>query len=361
MHPTRLTIFCFYNSTGTVHSYVLKLLSDLRTVSDRILFVANGQLSEEGRALVSSYTEEIHVRENLGLDYGAYRYALKDILGESVYAYDELILCNDTFFGFFEPLDGIFDHMSSKDLDLWGMNLVDRNILGHIQSFFLDIKLRNKEFIEDAFSEEIRTNDYFICEPYIEPRLLYLAKIRGLSYGAYANSNFSDIYSNPMSCLEKYRLPILKKKSLDPTMCDAKELENALEWIDKNTDYPIGYIRECRAELYPEDNKKTSVDGKVMSFGDTPESTFLEWAEEGDFYIYGAGLLGKGLYYTYFKDNEKFQGYVVSNKANNPEGCFLISELPQDARVIIGVKANSQQAVIEKIPASMQIISLWKE
>ena len=359
----RITIFCFYNPTGTVYSYVRKLLADLQSISDRILFVANGSLSEEGKALVSSYTKEIYVRENLGLDYGAYRYALKDILGESVYSYDELILCNDTFFGFFEPLDRIFDQMDPEDLDIWAMNIVNRRLLGHLQSYFLVIKLRNRAFIEEIFRYELPAKDYSRCVAFMEPRLLRVAKEMSIRYGAYAHAygDGHEVYGDPLGCFEKCRLPIMKKKCMDAGYCSEEELDKAIQWIAENADYPIQCIIDYRLATSDIDGKLKKVAPKTVPEARISEEELQEWANQGDFYIYGAGIIAQSLYYTYFTENSHFKGFVVSNKDENPKGCLALDEISKDARIVTGVRAELQQEIAACVPQSMHFLKIWED
>ena len=133
----KLCIFSFYNKDGYVAGYVYYLLKELKTVVDRIIFVANGFLSDEGKNNILEFTNEILVRKNLGFDAGAYKYALVNYLKEDLTDIDELVFCNDTFWGPFTPMSSLFNFMHSKTMDFWGLCFVKNNYANHLPSFFL--------------------------------------------------------------------------------------------------------------------------------------------------------------------------------------------------------------------------------
>ena len=110
----RICLFSLYHPKGKVAGYVLHLLAELATVSERIIFISNGPLDVQGRKAVGRYTEEIIERQNTGFDGGAYKEVLLSYLHRDLSDYDELILCNDTFWGPFLPLKTIFEEMEVR-------------------------------------------------------------------------------------------------------------------------------------------------------------------------------------------------------------------------------------------------------
>lgn len=117
----RLGIYFFYDQDGFVDDYVLVLLNDLVKNLDQLLIVSNGPLSPQGRIKFQSITQNILERENWGLDVWAYKEALATYGWESLSCFDEVILLNYTLMGPLYPFKVMFDSMTERDLDFWGI------------------------------------------------------------------------------------------------------------------------------------------------------------------------------------------------------------------------------------------------
>lgn len=81
----------------------------------------NGKIDDETRKLFSKYTDTVMVRENKGLDVAAYKQALLTIGWEKLETYDEVLCLNDTIMGPVYPFDEMFETMSHRDVDFWGI------------------------------------------------------------------------------------------------------------------------------------------------------------------------------------------------------------------------------------------------
>lgn len=155
----RLGVFVFYDKEGIVDDYVFYLLDSLKEATEDIIIVSNCRLSETEKKKFLKYTEKIKMRENIGLDAGAFK-DIYDEYYEYMKTFDELLLLNDTFFGPFVPFATICDAMAKKDIDFWGLSanydspdgfgyLPDKMIHSHIQTFF--IAFRKNVLNSDAF------------------------------------------------------------------------------------------------------------------------------------------------------------------------------------------------------------------
>ena len=155
----RLGVFIFYDRDNIIDDYVIYMLDSLNEAVNKILFVSNCELSDEETKKLDKYNIDINIRENIGLDAGAFKYVYdkygKDYLNE----YDELILLNDTFFGPFKPFKDIINEMNNKDLDFWGLTAnfdspdgtkkaIDGFIHSHIQTYFIAYR---KSVLESDF------------------------------------------------------------------------------------------------------------------------------------------------------------------------------------------------------------------
>ena len=135
----RVAIFSFYEQNGCLTKSVEHTLVDLRKVVDYLIVVVNGSLREPNR--MAQLVDEVIVRENKGYDAGAYK---RILMNERIYQIikqcEELVLCNDTFYGPFISFDEIFQRMKDSKADFWGINLSDNGWLSFIQSYFIVFK-----------------------------------------------------------------------------------------------------------------------------------------------------------------------------------------------------------------------------
>ena len=375
-----LGIFCFYDKEGIVDSYVEYLLSELMTVLDRLIVVVNGYINEDGKRIFSRYTSEIIVRENKGFDAGAYYDVIVNVLGDSVGEWDELVLCNDTFFGPFVPMKSIFEKMEREQVDFWGLNLVDGKILNHIQSFFLVFGnriLRNSE-ITQYFRNNINPLADEVMEvigKFEQGLFLYLVG-KQYSYGAYCNTELRDIFTNPDICLERYGLPIIKKKAFsEKVKRNSQAVVNAVRYVRQNTNYDINHILQCVRRVYslqlgqdilseyipPSLEKAVIMDSYRFS-----RDELDAYIGGRDFYIYGAGGYGHFFYYLCFHKSVGLKGFVISDseKIEEPLVCglpvFHYGEIDKNSLVVLCVSKKLTEFLKPRLDEKTEYIELWK-
>lgn len=116
----RVVSYAIWDRRGGVEDYVLHALDALRPHAGRIIAVVNGTLTDDARAALATVTDEILVRENTGFDIAAHAAVLHH-LGAELADYDEVVMCNDTWFGPVRPFGPVFDRMDAQVLDFWGM------------------------------------------------------------------------------------------------------------------------------------------------------------------------------------------------------------------------------------------------
>lgn len=123
-HPKRIGIFLTYDADGIVDEYVVRLLRDMRPNLDSLIILANGKLTDDGRARLAEFTDEIHVRPNEGFDSGAWQEGLLVHCGfDRLREHDELVLFNDSFFGPLYPFADVFAEMAPQAADFWGLSV----------------------------------------------------------------------------------------------------------------------------------------------------------------------------------------------------------------------------------------------
>ena len=135
----RLAVYCYYSHSGTVSDNSLAFLRDLKTVCEKVVVIANGSLKSDAFECVA---DKVFVRENTGYDAGAYKFFFeekdfKELLDKT----DEIILCNSSFYGPFISFKAIFEEMSWSNCDFWGLSSSEKNLVKHIQSRFVFLKI----------------------------------------------------------------------------------------------------------------------------------------------------------------------------------------------------------------------------
>ncbi|MGZ7445310.1 rhamnan synthesis F family protein [Paenibacillus sp. TH7-28] len=264
----RVAVFLFYDKDGIVDDYIPVMLEDLKRNVDRLVVVCNGKLTIDGRQKFEKITEDIIVRENKGFDVWAYKEGIEYIGWDGLSYYDELVLINYTMFGPFYPFSEMFNEMSRRNIDFWGITkhygTEDDWTGGHmkygyipdfIQSFFIVIRKKMHSsfefkrywdkmrpigsYIESmAFHEGIFTKDFsdsgFSCDVYIDTD--------DLKEHTQAPTTYT-----PLELLKR-RCPIVKRKvffdyySFYLQFNTGEVGVETYEYIRKNLDYNIDLI-----------------------------------------------------------------------------------------------------------------------
>ena len=116
----RLAIAFFYNESGIIDDYMLHLVAALGEFVERTVFVSNGPLTRQSETAIKSIAQEILIRENVDFDVGAYQAAIQKIGYDVLANYDEVILCNHTFYGPIFPFSEMLSEMEGRSCDFWG-------------------------------------------------------------------------------------------------------------------------------------------------------------------------------------------------------------------------------------------------
>lgn len=145
----RITIFVHYDRDNIIDKHVIRYIKALTQVSQTIYFVSNcSNLAKIELEKIQPYTKNIFQRDNRGGDFAAWKTVLLQLYADSrLEDFDELILANDSCYLASSSLTPMFDDMSGKNSDMWGIteNICPThhyegkviNISPHIQSYFL--------------------------------------------------------------------------------------------------------------------------------------------------------------------------------------------------------------------------------
>ena len=239
MYKNRLGIFVFYDGEGIVDDYILFLLQELNKILTKLIIVINGKISTESLKKLKIFSSDIYIRENLGFDGGAYKDTLLDYLHADFAEYDELVLCNDTFYGPFSSFQGIFDTMSLFQYDFWGLSRhsgggkvmgIGMDNVPHVQGYFIVVNhvlLSSADFLEISFTVYFEKKGYLWGD---------YATVRGWN----TKPNECNYMSYADIMIKDFHFPILKKKAVG--IHNFPMGQNAVEYIREKDIYDVKLI-----------------------------------------------------------------------------------------------------------------------
>lgn len=267
----RAAVFAFYDKDGIVDDYIPVLVGAVRRHCARLVCVVNGDLTEEGRAKLAPVCDEILMRPNEGLDVTAYKEGFFHLEGE-LEQFDELLFFNQTVFGPLYPLGELFDEMSARDLDFWGLTRhkgLQRDLTGtvwekveygyipsHVQSYFFAVRgeLLRGGALGDYWRALPQIRDYVEAVSFHEMRFTKFFADQGYRWEVYLDCEDWERYLDyplmgaPARLLSSARLPLVKRKSfITPRSSYRSFPQGAAGWellcgIERETDYDIRLI-----------------------------------------------------------------------------------------------------------------------
>ena len=265
----RLIIYFFYDEDGIVDRYVSFMLNALKPYSTEIFVVSNGNLTDEGRRILSEITPKILVRENKGFDVWAYKGVI-DLYGwEKLSQFDEVIFMNHTIMGPVFPFSELFEKMDKEDVDFWGItkfHQVMSNPFGvkygyipeHIQSHWIAVRsnmLKHPEF-QTYWNEMPEIKNYFDSVGKHEAVFTKHFSDMGFTWKVYSSfegaEKFTDfpLISSPIEMFEKSRCPIFKRRSFfqehENLVSESygEQAKDIIRYLKDNTNYDINLIFE---------------------------------------------------------------------------------------------------------------------
>ena len=265
-NPKRCVIYFIYDKDGIIDDYVIDQLKDLRNNAQHIHCVINGKLSHDGKIALEQVADDIYVRENKGVDIGAYKAAIEYLTWNFIRTFDELVVMNNTCFGPVYPFKECFDWAKTQDVDLWGLTCCGNvNHLGtvdflhytknryHIQSNFVVYRnsLLKNNILENFFNEIPNDCNYIQSNLYYEQAQPGYFLEKGFNASVYCDTtddlNYSLLF-NPLRLLKEYRIPLIKKRSFFHHYTDVlyntagEATLNLIDYIKTNTSYNLSFV-----------------------------------------------------------------------------------------------------------------------
>lgn len=153
--PNFTCLYAHYNEQGKVSKYVITFLKSLSLINSKIIFISNSPIDSDSQQLLLSQIGDIsiHIRENKGYDFGAWKWAIENKLISTDCM--DLLLANDSFIGPLTDIESVLASMQQRKVDFWG--LTDTLINGwHIEPYFfmLSKKVWKSKIFTDFFNQD---------------------------------------------------------------------------------------------------------------------------------------------------------------------------------------------------------------
>ncbi len=260
----RIAFYLFYDENGEVDDYIPVKLSALQEFVKDIIVISNSKMTAAGRAKLEGIGAKVICRENVGFDVWGYKEGIESVGYDRLAKdYDEAILLNYTFFAPIFPFSELFDEMSERDCDFWGISEHDEMVPNpftgvgilprHIQSHFIAVRkkmlgsLEFKKYWQDMPMIKSYTDSVLRHES----RFTNHFESMGFVSSVYINNDdYPSAYPTFIDVKQtiENRSPILKRRLFfhDPMWLDINcvDLRGTIETIEKTSDYDLALINQ---------------------------------------------------------------------------------------------------------------------
>lgn len=328
----RFGVFSIYDKDGVLDNTTLSTIIDLRSCISYFVVVVNGSLHPTHTDTLSTIADKLVFRKNVGFDSGAYKDVFFHYLTpEQISLFDEVVLCNDTFYGPFIPFHEIFSSMENKEWDFWGMRYVPSPLIEHMQSYFycFSSSVFQQAVLPyfNTFINESATQLFEVYARFEQGLFAHLIR-QGFRYATYAHSSGLRINASSYYVLTDDHLPLLKKKAFDPKEMIFDNIIASLRYIQTHFGFDIAPILESAHRKYGFSMTAPQILAarykapprlyREQSITASRDSLYKFLAKFRGVYIYGSGQWGQILYAVYVEESGKMLGFVCSDKAHVP-------------------------------------------
>lgn len=373
----KVLIYCYYSPLATIEREAVNQLKGFNEYFDYTIIVINGGMNSVDK--FQTLCDKIILRDNVGYDAGAYKevFENKECI-QIIRQCEQLVLCNNSFYGPFIPMNELNDIMADRNVDFWGITEVNHDLIRHIQSYFISFnkKIINDRILEQFFSSCIKKDMSFedVLSSFENGIFRYL-KMNGYSHSAYKYDNIRNEYTDPYGSVSLDKVPILKKKIFTDSYYAEFRAGLALNYIKKKYEYDTNDILLDVQDLYgrkidlckyenpdnfmlPFDYGKAYGRKKIIEFIDQNEPV----------YIYGTGKFAQEVYSSLicYHGNRQLRGFVVSDNQDVDTSLFhdytvyhwsdISGEYPA---VILALGKSNTWQVMQNIEGNAKIQTLW--
>ena len=266
----RCAIYVYWDAEGVLKSFARHFLLELSKVCQDIMVVINGNLDDESVEFLVGIGCRFIKRANIGYDFGAYRAGLLHIGWEKLQYYDEVVLCNSSFYGPFYPLNSIFEAIDGS-IDFWGITAwIGEPWATHIQSYFYVFRRQiiNSDEFRRYWNGMLLPKDRAEAIEKCETRLTEHFAMHGFTWTTLLpNNTGGDVSILCARDLLDQKLPFLKRKYFEETSISKAEKIDVLNLLsscyDLNRIYEDGFYKCC---LNNRGNNKFSLKHRIKKF-----------------------------------------------------------------------------------------------
>lgn len=363
----RLGILTIYDEQNVISRSDIFLAKEMLSIVNRLVICVNSDVEVEENVdffFNNDHVEIIH-RANVGYDGGAVKEVLCHYLGRNIVSkFDELVVCNNSFFGPFIPMKELFDKVDTINCEYWGLTGTSKgytSFFGGAGSFFWGF--RKSILLSDDFWDYINKfinskadNFYEVCAFYENGINEFL--MREHEIGIVYNLDNLNIFDAGDFAIIKYGLPIIKRKFFVEERTNKERIINILRYIDCQTIYDVELIEEKINRLYgisiksdggnfilPNIDVREYMSPQINTSYDELDG-FITRNEE--IYIYGTGHLASLVWGVFGRKTKKIKGFVVSKRT---EDYFFglpvieISELVEGKSIIVALNKDHRSQV----------------
>lgn len=360
MNVRRIAVITIFDTEGHLDKYAEYLIFRTLEICNRLIVVSNHKLDSESKSVILKYTDELYERENIGFDAGAYKDVITRYVGiREICKYDELVLLNDTYYGPFDSWKTVFDVMASQDVDFWGITKIYGSLLDEqyekdrIQSYFLvfgEKIIKSRVFMNywndlqypATYKDAVIEFEIGIYECLKDGGFKDCVYVEAMGCGVREGVN---IYrDNPYALVSKYECPIIRRKNLYGATANYRNALKALEYVDRNTQYDMSFIKDNIERLEKNGTTKWFERERTLDF----------CRKHSSIYIYGHGKVAEQVA-RYLNDlGLSFAGYIVKEKKLGEDVLqYDQVKLSNTMGVIIGVGAKYFDEVYDMLRKDM--------
>ena len=185
MNKKRICLFAGFDKHGILDDYVLYYIKELSKLYD-VFYWTDNSLNGEDLNKLKPYTKFAMAQKHGKYDFGSWSEILNAIGYEALEKYDEMLLVNDSCFGPIFDIQKVFNEMSEKGLDAWGM-------CGNkfIMSFFIVLKsaVFRSETFKCFFRNIVHEEDKVLVIKKYEQGFSKMLTSEGFKTGVYLKGN----------------------------------------------------------------------------------------------------------------------------------------------------------------------------
>ncbi|WP_276503920.1 rhamnan synthesis F family protein [Terrimonas pollutisoli] len=249
-------LFNHFNPKNSIYNYVYALLDVFASIECEIVIISNSPFEDKNvkENLEEKYKCKVVERENQGLDFGAWQWAMRNKMVPD--DTEHLFLANDSVFGPFFDMRPIIESMTSDpSIDFWGLT-DSYETEWHLQSYFMGFS--RKAFTSDAF-RSIFNQDFGVLgkKKIISKGEIFLSQsllkngLPGKAYFSYdnfilqskgINHNPTHFFWRELIC--EHNFPFVKRDLVVSNPENFDDILDIFSVIEKKTNYPVDDIIE---------------------------------------------------------------------------------------------------------------------